>query len=53
MLIWLIGFHCPFKKKPGQKERVEKPQILNIGTGLCEYYLRDFTFDVVLGGWVG
>ena len=35
---------------------MEKPWILNIyiaGTRLCVYFLRDFTFDVVLGGWLG
>ena len=54
MLIGFIAFHSVNqKKKAEQKERVEKPQILNIyisGARLCVYFLRDFTFDVILGG---
>ena len=49
------GFFCSmwtgrFKSRAGEVKGgiVEKPQILNIytvGTGLCVYFLRHFTFD--------
>ena len=55
MLIWFIDFHCPLKKKAEQKERVEKPQILNIRNRImCVFFNKGFfTFDVMLVRWVG
>ena len=50
MLILFIDFHCPFL----QKERVEKPQILNIyisDTGLCVFFKEFYIWRFVR--WVG